>query len=108
MKIIYPVLMSLVAKGVNLYIITRSPHEHEGIYALQSELEIQRLENSGMQVLLCKGNHHRKLAVLDRKILYEGSLNILSQNKSLEIMRRINGEKYSEQILKFLKFDRFL
>ena len=106
MRMLYPVLAQLVSKGVKLFIVTRNPFEHEGKYALQSELEIQRFETTGIHVLICDGNHHRKLAILDRKILYEGSLNILSQTKSREIMRRISEEPVVLQTFKFLHFDR--
>lgn len=107
METMYPALVNLTIKGVKVFIITRNPLEHVGRYAQESELEIQRFEYSGIQVLLCDGNHHRKLAIIDRKILWEGSLNILSQTKSQEIMRRITGKDYALQLLKFLKFDQF-
>lgn len=38
-------------------------------YVFEAELEIQRFENAGIQVLLCDDNHHRKLAILDHEIL---------------------------------------
>lgn len=75
---------------------------------IQSEQEIQRFEQLGVQVFLCLGNHHRKLAIIDRNILWEGSLNILSQIKSREIMRRLYEPKIAEETIKFLKFDAFL
>jgi len=75
---------------------------------LQSEDAIQRCETLGIQVLLCTGNHHRKLAILDRKILWEGSLNILSQTWSREIMRRIEGQELALQTFNFLKLEKFL
>lgn len=106
MKILFPVLANLAANEVKIYIVTRNPIEHDGKYAIQSELEIQRFEHVGIQVLLCDGNHHRKLAILDRIILYEGSLNILSQTKSREIMRRIPEEQVVIQTFKFLHFDK--
>jgi len=62
----------------------------------------------GVQVLLCVGNHHRKLAILDRKILWEGSLNILSQTHSREIMRRIDSSKLTGEMFKFLKLERWI
>ena len=108
MKVMYPILANLTVNSIKVYIITRNPVEHKGKYALESELEIQRFENSGIQVLLCDGNHHRKLAFIDREILWEGSLNILSQTSSREIMRRLTGENYTIQMIKFLKYDRFL
>src|SRR3989344_7107065 len=82
---------NLLEKGVKIYIITRDPLEHSDGYEIQSEDAVRWCETLGIQVLLCTGNHHRKLAILDRKILYEGSLNILSQIHSREIMRRLEG-----------------
>ena len=71
-------------------------------------MEIRRLEAVGIQVLLCTGNHHRKLAILDRTILWEGSLNILSQTKSREMMRRIENKDIAMEMFSFLKFGNFL
>ena len=79
----------LVNKDVKVYVITRDPREHSNGYEVQSEEEIQYFEALGVQVLLCVGNHHRKLSILDRKVLWEGSLNILSQTHSREIIIRI-------------------
>jgi hypothetical protein len=61
-----------------------------------------------VQVLLCLGNHHRKLAILDRSIVWEGSLNILSQTYSRELMRRIEDRESAEQMFIFLNLDRFI
>lgn len=98
----------LLKKGVKIYIMTRDPKEHEISMEIQSEDAITWCEMIGVQVLLCTGNHHRKLAILDRKILWEGSLNILSQTQSREIMRRIDGQELSLQMFNFLKFEKFL
>ena len=102
MRKLYTVLSRLVSQGIKIYIITRPPIEHSDNLGLQAELEIQRFENSGIQVLLCTGNHHRKLAIIDREILYEGSLNILSQTNSKEVMRRIFSKKLTTDMLEFL------
>jgi len=52
MKILFPIFDNLAVKGVKIFIITRNPLEHVGKYALESEVEIQRFERSGIQVLL--------------------------------------------------------
>lgn len=96
----------LLKKGVKIYIITRDPKEHEDFMEPQSEDAITWCEMVGVQVLLCTGNHHRKLAILDRKVLWEGSLNILSQAWSREIMRRIEGQELALQMFNFLKLER--
>lgn len=99
---------NLLKRGVKIYIITRDPREHEVGIEIQSEEAIQWCEALGIQVLLCTDNHHRKLAIIDRKILYEGSLNILSQTYSREIMRRIEGQELALQMFNFLKLSKFL
>ena len=101
------IFQNLINRGVKIYIITRDPLEHDKGYELQSEDAIQWCEEVGIQVLLCSGNHHRKLAIIDREILWEGSLNILSQHNSREIMRRIDSEKATIQIFEFLNFGKF-
>lgn len=108
MEIFHPLFKRLVDKGVRIYVITRRPEEHEYTYQYQAEQEISFFEQIGVQPLLCIGNHHRKLAILDRKILYEGSLNILSQKHSREIMRRIDDKQISLEMFEFLQFDKII
>lgn len=108
MKTLKPTFERLVSKGVKVYVITRDPEEHSNGYEVQSEEEIRYFEALGIQVLLCKGNHHRKLAILDRKILWEGSLNILSQVHSREIMRRIGNKDLTLEMFNFLKLGNIL
>lgn len=98
----------LVRRGVKIYIITRDPKEHTEGMEVQSEEAIRWCEALGIQVLLCLGNHHRKLAILDRKTLWEGSLNILSQTYSREIMRRIEGQELALEMFNFLRLDKFI
>lgn len=102
------IFQKLIDRGVKIYIITRDPQEHEENMEMQSEDTIRWCEEIGIQTLLCTGNHHRKLAILDRKILWEGSLNILSQAYSREIMRRIENEETAIEMFTFLKLKRFL
>lgn len=98
----------LLKRGVKIYIITRDPKEHNEFMEPQSEEAIHWCETVGIQVLMCTGNHHRKLAILDRKILWEGSLNILSQTFSREIMRKMENEEITMEMFNFLKLGKFL
>src|SRR3989344_8407212 len=108
MRFLKPTFEKLLKKDVKIYIITRDPKEHDPYMEPQSEDAITWCEQVEIQVFLCIGNHHRKLAILDRKILWEGSLNILSQNKSREIMRRVENEEITIQMFNFLKLEKFL
>jgi len=66
-EILTPVFNELLAKGVKIYVMTRDPKEHNENMEYQSEDAIRTFEVMGVQVFLCIGNHHRKLAILDRK-----------------------------------------
>lgn len=107
-KTLFPYFQILIEKGVRVYIFTRDPREHNELMEPQSEAEIKRFEKLGVQVLLCTGNHHRKLALLDREIVWEGSLNILSQSRSREIMRRIEDQEQANEMFEFLQYSKFL
>lgn len=102
-----PIFARLVKKNVRITINTKPVEEHEVPYQNEVVEIISRLEETGVMVLLT-GGHHRKVAVVDRDILWEGSLNILSQNDSCEVMRRIYSEQAVNQMLAFLHLDKFI
>lgn len=83
-----PVLSKLVKRGVVVTISTRIPSEHSGPLRSQACEALADLHSIGVDLQLMSGRLHRKIAMLDDQILWEGSLNILSQNNSIEIMRR--------------------
>ncbi len=103
-----PIFLKLLDRNVKIYVLTRNPKEHDAYLEEQSEQQIRNFEQIGVQVFVCEGNHHRKLAILDRKILWEGSLNILSQSHSHEIMRRVEEEESAKEMFEFLKWNRFI
>lgn len=104
MELLYPVFERLLARHVMVYLITRDPVDHDNEFMRdQSTNEILQCKELGVNISLLKGHHHRKLAIIDSKILWEGSLNILSFSNSREIMRRIKSEKYVWEMQKFLK-----
>ena len=104
---LYPILHAAVKRGVRVTINTRDPVCHEGTMKRQAAEGIAVLQDLDITVLYT-GNHHRKLAIIDRQILYEGSLNILSQTDSCEVMRRIESEELAEEMVKFLKLNKYL
>ena len=95
---------SLVKKGVKVFIITRHPEEHDSFMAEQAEAGIQFFEKLGIQVLMNK-THHRKIAMIDRKVVWKGSLNILSHHNSREFMEREEDEPKVMALFSFLKYD---
>lgn len=102
-----PVLTKLTKRGVRIVINTRNPEDHDGIYRIQAEQAIVSLQNIGVLVLYT-GGHHRKIAIIDKSMIWEGSLNILSHNDSCEIMRRTESKYAARQLIKFVKLDKYL
>ena len=109
MDVLTPIFQALLDKGRKIHIVTRDPVDHEDEYLRhQSTNEILKCVELGINMVLLKGYHHRKLAIIDRQILWEGSLNILSFNNSLEVMRRIEGEYFAIQMFEFLQLGKLI
>lgn len=106
MSRLLPLLKDLKANGVKVVVNTRDPEEHDALLQVQAITAIRVLQEADIKVLYTDG-HHRKLAILDKKILWEGSLNILSQNSSCEIMRRTESKKLARQMVAFIKVKGF-
>ena len=92
-------------RGVTVIVNTKPLDEHDTLLRGQAEQAIAALQEIGVRVLMTVG-HHRKVAVV-YDVLWEGSLNILSQNDSCELMRRIQSLELSDQMLCFTKLDRW-
>lgn len=102
-----PIFRQLIRRGVRVIINTKPPEEQDASYSKRAEGCIAKLLELGIEVLIT-GSHHRKLAVIDRQVLYEGSLNILSQNDSCEIMRRIHSGQLAAQMINFIGISKFI
>ena len=102
-----PVLKKLKNRHVRVIINTRAPSEHDTYLRHEAEQALATLQAIGVQVIFTS-SHHRKIAIVDRNILWEGSLNILSQNKSLEVMRRIESTPLAWQMIRFARLDKLM
>lgn len=102
-----PIFKRLTRRGVKIIINTRHPDEHDTRYRTQAIIAIQLLQEIGVEILFTI-KHHRKLAIIDREIIYEGSLNILSYYDSCEIMRRITSKAEAEMLIDFIKLNKFM
>jgi len=102
---IYPLLQKATKHKVKIIINTRNPIEH-GLSMRNQALEcISFLQDIGVDVFYTSGLH-RKVAIIDN-VVWEGSLNILSQSNSCEIMRRTESSENTNQLIKFVKMSRW-
>ncbi len=96
-----PIIKKLKKRGVRITVNTKDPFEYDTVrWQGEATKAVRLLQCAGVKVLYTVG-HHRKLAIIDRAILWEGSLNILSQSDSCEIMRRTQSPEAAEQMLRF-------
>ena len=86
---------------------TKPLEEYDEIYKLQVQKSPSLLQSAGVDVLFTV-KHHRKLAIIDRQVIYEGSLNILSYHDSCEIMRRTTSALEAEVLIDFIGLNKFM
>ena len=102
-----PIFQRLQKKGVEVIVNTRPPEEHDDEYEQQALEAIELLQSVDVEVLFTI-KHHRKIAIIDREIFWEGSLNILSYYDSCEIMRRTVSAVEAESLIKFIGLNKYL
>ena len=85
-------------KGVKVTVYTRHPDCYGKFMATKSQAGINLLRTMGVRVVAGYDFSHWKLAFIDNRVLWEGSLNILSQANSKEIMRRTAHRGLCRQI----------
>ena len=102
-----PIFHRLKKRGVEILLNTKPTEEHDEIYKLQAQKSLSLLQSVGVEVLFTV-KHHRKLAIIDREIIYEGSLNILSYRDSCEIMRRTTSALEAEMLIDFIGLNKFM
>ena len=107
MDALLPLFAKLRRHGVNIVINTRNPTEHDGDYYYQALDAITAMQSLGITILYTVG-HHRKLAIIDREMFCEGSLNILSYSDSCGIMRRVVSSTETEILIKFIGIKQYV
>ncbi len=104
-SVIYPLLQKAAKHKVKVIVNTRNPIEHEFFMKNQALECVSLLQDIGADVFYTS-SLHRKLAIIDDSA-WEGSLNILSQSNSCEIMRRTESLEYANRLIKFVKMSKW-
>ncbi len=98
-----PLLGQLRKRKVSIRVNTRHPKLHSPLMQSQAEKALRILVGNQIKVYTYSDQRHWKLAAIDKTILWEGSLNILSHSRSKEVMRRTNSPYLCRQMLRFIK-----
>jgi len=95
-------------RNIEVFIFTRPLDEYEGFIRPQIEHQLKLYEKSGVNIYFLSKNIHEKVAIIDRKILWEGSLNILSHRANKEMMRRTDNENSALEVMNQLKINNYI
>jgi phosphatidylserine/phosphatidylglycerophosphate/cardiolipin synthase-like enzyme len=104
---LYTPLQQLKDRGVSIIVNTKPTNELSLPMSQQATLITKEMQSLGIIVLHTIG-HHRKLAIIDGQISWEGSLNILSQYDSCEIMRRTCSDQETLELVNFLGLSQYI
>ena len=97
----YAVLSSLSVRSVPVKVYVRPRPEQPELLRSNYVAAIRNLELRGAQVF-CRSGMHEKVAAVDGRILWHGSLNILSHNDSRESMLRFESADLVQEIMQDL------
>lgn len=89
-------------RNVEVFIFTRPLEEYDSMTQPQIECIFNYLKSIGVCIFFPGRYIHQKVAIIDRRVLWEGSLNILSHRASNEMMRRMDDKDLSMQVLNHL------
>ncbi|MEQ8831857.1 MAG: AAA domain-containing protein [Alphaproteobacteria bacterium] len=99
----FPLFSECLQRGVRIRIVTRTLDNQTGSEANKNELAglLPLLRQSGI-VFEMRPLPHEKVIVIDNEVVWHGSLNMLSQNKSNEVMTRTTSASFAEEMLSML------
>jgi len=100
-----PTLERLIERNIEVFIFTRPLEEYDAVLRPQIACALSRYEKLGINIYYQGRYIHEKVAIIDREILWEGSLNILSHRSSREMMRRISGEISAIEVMNYLELN---
>jgi len=90
--------------GVRIRLFTRPAREQTGNFALNAAQAIEQMRAIGVEVTE-RRRMHQKVAIVDRAIAWEGSLNILSHKDSNEQMRRLPFATAANELVRLCELE---
>jgi len=86
---------------VSVEVVTRPTNAYKEKDWPVLEQTLASLQASGVR-LVFKANIHQKFAVIDQKIVWYGSINLLSYGNAQESLMRLTSPNIAQELLKIL------
>ena len=97
-----PTIEKLIDRNIDIFVFTRPIEEYDSTMQPQIGCALKRLEELGVCIFYPGRYIHQKVAIIDREVLWEGSLNILSHRASNEMMRRTAHVESATQVMQYI------
>lgn len=97
MRSVLPVLADAVRRGVTVVVFVRDPSD-TGQKSAASQEYVDQLRQVATTVVEVH-TMHQKIVVVDERLVLLGSLNVLSQSNSREVMLVMQGECFARKLL---------
>lgn len=95
---------TVISKGACVVVITRPPESFAEASRHKTAELVKSLVAGGVRVVL-KERIHQKFSVIDRRVVWYGSINLLSYGRSEESMMRFENREIAEELLLDLEQD---
>lgn len=93
-KELLPLISEKLKAGVQVTVVTKPPSEMTN----DTAPEAMRLLKNALGTIQERDKMHEKLVIVDKEIVYLGSLNVFSQGESSEIMIRVRSLNFANEI----------
>lgn len=91
-----------LAKGVKVVVVTRPAEDFKNKDLTSWQTAIELIKSSGIAVVF-KSNIHQKFAIMDEKIVWYGSINLLSFGSAEESIMRLESSNIANELVRSIK-----
>jgi len=95
-------LRNALDKGIRTIVVTRPAGDFKAKDRMALKQILEELANSDISVVL-KSNIHQKFAIMDQKIVWYGSINLLSYGTAQESIMRIESSNIAHELIKSIE-----
>lgn len=95
-------LKKSISSGVCVVVVTRPVISYRAERLSEIEETLEMLIKSGVE-LVFRDHFHQKFAIFDQKIVWYGSINLLSYGSSEESMMRLNNRNIAFELMKVIE-----
>ncbi len=94
-----PLLEGAMKNGVRTIVVTRRPEDFKEKDAAALRETLNLLNNAGVSVVF-RSNIHQKFAVIDQRIVWYGSINLMSYGEAEESIMRLESPNIANELIK--------